>query len=127
MSIDIGDTTLLPSDLDTVETGWIVSQRLRPRWDLRIESSLTALPSVLDKDTDVFFSDVPNEFLRDELAIAAQEMIPGGIIVTCTPRGSEAETIWQEFADDALTVTSRATRWESGDGISDLRAGVLGE
>jgi hypothetical protein len=127
VSIDIGDTTLLPSDLDTVETGWIVSQRLRSRWDRRIESSLTALPSVLDKDTDVFFSDVPNELLRDELTIAAQEMTPGAIVVTCTPRGSEAETIWQEFADDALTVTSRATRWEYRDRRSDLRAGVLGE
>jgi len=127
VSIDIGDTDILPSDLDTVETGWIVPQRLRSRWDLRIESSLTALPSVLDGDTDVFFSDVPNELLRDELAIAVQEMAPGAIIVTCTPRGSEAEMIWQEFADDALTVTSRATRWESEEERSDLRAGVLGE
>jgi len=127
VSIDIGDTDILPSDLDTVETGWIVPQRLRSRWDLRIESSLTALPSVLDEDTDVFFSDVPNELLRDELAIAVQEMAPGAIIVTCTPRGSEAEMIWQEFADDALTVTSRATRWESEEERSDLRAGVLGE
>jgi hypothetical protein len=127
VSIDIGDTSLFPRDLDAVEPGWIVPQRLRSRWDLRIESSPRALPSVLDEDTDVFLSDVPNELLRDELSIAARRMRPGSIIVTCCPRGSEAETIWQEFADGALDATATATRWVSDDGRSDLYAGVLAE
>lgn len=127
VSIDIGDTSLLPPDLDTIETGWIVPERLRARQDLRIESSLEALPSVLDERTDVFFSDVPNEILREELAIAARELAPGAIIITCTPRGSKAETIWREFADAALTTTSKATRWESRNERSYLRGGVLDE
>lgn len=127
VSIDIGDTDLLPNDLDTVEPGWIVSQRLRSRWDLRIASSLTILPSVLDEDTDVFLSDVPNELLQEELSIAARRMRPGSIIITCYPHGSKAETIWQEFADSALTATSKATRWVSDEGRSDLCAGVLAE
>ncbi|UVE51418.1 class I SAM-dependent methyltransferase [Haloferax larsenii] len=127
VSIDLGDTSVLPADLDDPEIGWLVPHRLREHWELRLGDSTTELPSVLDDSTDLFFSDVPNAILRDELAIAATRMRPGSIIVTCCPVGSAAEATWNEFADAALTNTSRATRWVSEDGRSDLCAGILGD
>jgi len=127
VSIDIGDTSLLPDNVDGAEPGWIVPERLRSRWDRRITDAATELPAALDERTGIFLSDVPNEILREELSVAATELRPGSVVVTCTPRGSEAEAVWREFADGALRATATATRWESADGGSDLRAGVLAE
>ncbi|WP_396610901.1 class I SAM-dependent methyltransferase [Haloferax sp. S1W] len=127
VSIDIGDTSVLPADLEDPEIGWLVPHRLRNRWELRLGDSKSELPSVLGDSTGLFFSDVPNAILRAELATAAARMRPGSIIVTCCPVGSPAEATWNEFADAALTNTSRATRWASEDGRSDLCAGLLGD
>lgn len=126
VSIDIGDTLLLPKDLDDPKIGWIVPHRLQNRWELRISESVAELPSVLDDDTDIFLSDVPNDILREELSIAATQMHPGSIVVSSYPNGSEAETIWSKFVDESCRRTATATRWESDRGKSTFCAGMLG-
>lgn len=127
LSIDIGDTSLLPQDLDSPEIGWMVPHRLRSRWDLRIADSKVELPTVVNQEVDMLFSDVPNRFLQDELSIAAEQMRPGSMIITCCPRNSDAIDVWKEFADESLTATASVTRWESGEAGSDLHAGVLAD
>lgn len=127
VSIDNGDTSLLPEDLDEPEIGWIVPHRLRNRWELRISDSVAELPSVLEDDTDIFFSDVPNDILREELSIAATQMHPGSIVVSSYPNGSEAEAIWCEFVEESGRRTGTATRWESDQRRSTLCAVTLDE
>jgi hypothetical protein len=125
VSIDVGDTSVLPADLPDPRVGWVVPRRLRGRWDLRLGDSRSTLPTVLDEGVDLFFSDVPNEILADELAIAGDRLRPGAIVATSAPDGSDAAATWRTFAADALARTATATRWERGDERSTLCAGRL--
>lgn len=127
VSIDVGDRSLLPDDLADPEVGWIVPRPLRRRWDLRIARSETVLPDVLGRETDLFFSDVPNDVLETELTVAAERLRPDAVVVSSYPDGSEAGTIWRQFAARTLTATATATRWERDGDRSTLCAGLVGD
>ena len=125
VSIDIGDTTLIPPDVDPREIGWLVPEYLRNRWTLELGDATTLLPDVLSEDVGLFLSDVPNHLLAAELDAAADAMPSGGVVVTCTPADSQAVDVWESFREDALAADATGTRWERADSHSTVNIGVL--
>jgi len=119
VSIDIGDVSLLPPDLPRREIGWMIPDRLRSRWELRLDESVTALPELLQtRSVETFFSDVPNSILPTELSILSGTPHPDSVVITCYPENSDAQSVWEQFCADAPGSSITATRWESNDSRS---------
>ncbi len=72
--------------------GWLVSQH--PLWNLRIESSATGLPQVLEHQGPVglFIHDSLHtyEHERFEFELAASHLAPGGLLLTDNAHGTQA-------------------------------------
>lgn len=126
VSIDIGDTTLIPPDVEPREIGWIVPDSLRGRWTIELGDSTTLLQHALAGGrVELFLSDVPNDILATELDAAAAAMPSGGVVVTCAPADSAAADVWERFREESLSSVGTGTRWERADSRSTMRIGVL--
>lgn len=130
-SIDINDTSRLPSDIDGAEAGWIVPQYLRERWTLRFGDSRELLPPAVERHPpDLFLHDSLHtaEHMRFEFETAMEVMEPGDMIVTDNCRfnnvfRSLAET---EFATVSFWQNTEYALSPSNDRVNDrLGIGVL--
>lgn len=128
LSVDIGDRSLIPPDVDERAVGWMVPDRLDDRWDLHIGTSGELLPDLLSThDVDLLLSDVPNSVLPRELSLAAEALPADAVVVTCYPAGSEAQTIWERFESTAVDSSIRGTRWSHRGDRSFFAVGRLAE
>lgn len=126
ISVDIGDESLIPDDIENPEVGWMVPERLRDRWDLRLGDSEELLSAIFSNESvDMFFSDVPNSILESELTTAIDFLDTGSVITTCYPLSSDAKTIWREFSKDTLDPVVTGTRWQSEDEESKIAIGMV--
>lgn len=127
VSIDVGDRSVVPDDVTPREVGWLVPDRLRSQWELRIGDSEDLLPAVLsERDAGILLSDVPNSVLDAELSVAKRELAPGSLVVSCYPLGSDAERIWREHTAAGVDARAVGQRWVSDAGESEVGVGVVG-
>ena len=103
-SIEIGDSSFLPPGKPT---GWIVPERLRPRWDLRIGDSRELLPKLLAElgMVGVFIHDSLHtyEHMLWEYRAAVPYVKPGGLLIS-----DDAD--WNRAFPD-FSAETRATRF----------------
>jgi hypothetical protein len=126
VSIDLGDTKVVPWDLDQRQIGWVVPAYLHDRWDLRFGDSTVLLPEVLQVESpDIFFSDVPNHLLESELEMAAEHMIASSYVVSSYPQDGPAQNQWNSYAETHLQNIVTAPRALYQDTESVTCAGKL--
>lgn len=79
------------------QAGWIVPDDWRGAWELRLESSYDALPSVDSSELDIFLHDSEHTFktMAFELDWAWERLRPGGILI-CD--NIEASNAFQDLA-----------------------------
>lgn len=132
ISIDIEEETILPSDIDPVETGWAVPEYLRSRWDLRIGDARELLPDVAaEREVDLFLHDSNHdaEHMRFEFTTVEPSMPAGAVLMADNVEYNRA---FDEFADESLgdvAVLTNAEKSLQRDGgtVEDdkLGAGVV--
>lgn len=68
------------------ETGWMVADTLRERWDLRLGEARELLPAVLEETgkTDIFFHDSDHSYahMKFEFETVAPYLKPGGLLLS---------------------------------------------
>lgn len=92
LSIDIDDSTRMPSDLENSEIGWAVPDHLRSRWDVRLNGSREALPTIAkSEEIDVFLHDSVStgELMSFEFDTVIKAMEPGNLILSDNVRASD--------------------------------------
>ncbi|GAB3027081.1 class I SAM-dependent methyltransferase [Natronobiforma cellulositropha] len=106
ISIDVEETELLPSDLESRETGWVVSETLREWWDLRIGDARAVLPTVAEEETvDVFLHDSCHDadHMRFEFSTVRPAMATDGVFLADNVEYNDA---FAEFAAEYLHNTT---------------------
>ena len=113
-SIEVGDSQYLPPG---TPTGWIVPDRLKSRWDLRIGDSRELLPKLLDElgSVDVFIHDSLHtyEHMLWEYRAAYPFLKPGGLLISDDASWNSA---FPEFCAEV-----RATRFRILRGVGFLQ------
>jgi hypothetical protein len=104
-SVGIARFPLAPNASDLLERmrdrpiGWLVPDRLRTRWDVRIGPSDELLPALLGSDAarlDFFLHDSYHTYdtMRREYALAMSRLVSGGLLMSHDIHNNRA---WSEF------------------------------
>ncbi|WP_435066140.1 class I SAM-dependent methyltransferase [Halobaculum sp. EA56] len=122
ISIDINDTTRLPSDIGDADAGWIVPDSLHQRWERRYGDAIKLLPeAVTDAPPEIFLHDSlhTREHMRFELTTAVDAMQDGGIVVADNSRfNNEFRSITEEQFDEVSFWKNTKYAYKDGDKLT---------
>lgn len=130
VSIDINDTSRLPQDIEDVNAGWIVPERLQDRWSLEMGDSKDILPEVADvEEIDYFLHDSlhTREHMMFEFETVYPSMTPDGIMLSDNVEFNDAfrtfamknlkSHTYMENTENEVNLDSRKVKDKIGAGL----------